>query len=104
MCHTIVRLCAQLGTIWHLCSFQKSRQAAHWKDPTTIGIHLGIQKNHMPIPKLTFWTKPSRPLQQGWITIRCNKGQKLTCRGDGMTCGKRFLSGTISPCAVNGAP
>ena len=50
MCHTSVRLCLQLRTIWHLCGLHKGRQGAHWKEPTTIGIHWGMQKNHVPIP------------------------------------------------------
>ena len=103
MCHTSVRLCTQ-RTIWHLFGFHKGRQGAHRIDPTTIGIHLGIQINHMPIPKLTFWTKPSCPPQQGRITGHGDEGQKLTYHGDGMSYSKRLLSGTINPCTVNGAP
>ena len=104
MCHTSVWLCTQLRTIGYLCSFHKGRQGAHWNQPTTIGIHLGIQKNHMPIPKLTFRTKPPRPPQQGWITGHGDKRQKLTRYGDGMSRRKRLLCGTINPCTVNGAP
>ena len=104
MCHPSVRLCTQPRTIWHLCGFHKGRQGAHWNEPTTMGIHLGIQKNHMPTPKLTFRTKPSHPPQQGRIAYHCDKRQKLTCHGDGMSCRKRLISGTINPCTVNGAP
>ena len=52
MCHTSVWLCTQLRTIGYLCSFNKGREGAHPNQPTTISIHLGIQKNrpchHLP--------------------------------------------------------
>ena len=101
MCHTSIWLCTQLRTIGHVCSFHKGRQGAHWIEPKTIGIRLGIQKNHMPIPKLTFRTKPPRPPQQSWITGHGDKRQKLTRYGDGMSYRKRLLRGTINPCTVN---
>ena len=66
MCHTSVWLCTQLRTIGYLCNFHKGRQGAHWNQPTTIGIHLGIQKNHMPIPKLTIRTLQSGEQNQKW--------------------------------------
>ena len=96
MCYTSIWLCTQLRTIGHLCSFHKGRQCAHWNEPTTFGIHLGIQKNHMPMPKLTFRTKPPRPPQQSWITVHGDKRQTLTRYGDGMSCRKRLLLGTIN--------
>ena len=95
---------AVVGTIWQLCGFHKGRQGAHRNDPTTIGIYLGIQKDHMPIPKFISRTKSFRPPQQGRITSRCNKGQKWTCHGDGMSRRKRLPSGTLYPCTVNRAP
>ena len=102
MCHTSVWLCTQLRTIGYFCSFHKGRQGAHWNQPTTIGIHLGTRKNHMPIPKLTFRTKPPRSPQQGWIIGHGDKRQKLTRYGDGMSRRKCLLRGTINPCTVNG--
>ena len=103
-CHTSIGLYTQLGVVWHLCRFHKGRQCAYWNDPTTIAIHLGIQKHHMATPKFTFRTKASRPLQHGRIIGGCNKGQILTHHGDGMSCRKGLLSGTIHPCTINRAP
>ena len=78
MCHTSVWLCMELMTIGHLCGAHKGRQGAHWNEPTTIRIHLGIQKNDMPIPKLTFRTIPRGARARGKIRSGPRVGKVAT--------------------------
>ena len=87
MCHTSVWLCTQLRTIGYLCSFQKGTQGAHWNQPTTIGIHLGIQPHPTTCPFRNSHLG-SPPLQSG------GQNQKWPTSGQ---------SGYLTP-AVSGIP
>ena len=103
MCHTSVRFYTQLGTIWHLWGFAKADRVPTRRTQRPSASIWASKKTTCPFQThIPDQTAPSTATSE--ITGDCNKGQKLTCHGDGTSCHKRLLSGTIYLYTVNGAP
>ena len=59
MCHTNVRLCTQLGTIWHLCGFMKEDGVPIGMTKCPLATIWASKKTTCPFLKLTFRINPA---------------------------------------------
>ena len=104
MCHTSVRLCTQLGTIWHLCGFHKKvdKVPTRMTQRPSVSIWASKKPHAHSETQIPDQTVPSAATRLDHWSLQ--QRAKIDLSWDGMSCRKRLFRGTINSCTVNSAP